>query len=79
MDTVTGVRNVVAKVMNIDADRITLETSLEHDLAADSLDRVEIILGLEETFEIAFDDEGPAATTIREIVEQVDAMRGVAV
>lgn len=51
------VKQVVAKSLNIDEEKITMETNLVSDLGADSIDAVEIIMELEEEFNLQFDDE----------------------
>ena len=51
------VKSIVAKTLNIEESKIELETSLVNDLGADSIDAVEIIMELEDQFDIEFDDE----------------------
>ena len=42
------VKAIIAKELNIDESKITLESSLSEDLGADSLDAVELIMSLED-------------------------------
>ncbi len=52
------VRDIVADQLGVDnIDEIKLETSLMKDLEADSLDAVEIMMALEDEFEIEIPDE----------------------
>jgi len=52
------VRDIISEQLGIDdIDSITLETSMMNDLGADSLDAVEIIMALEDEFDIAIEDE----------------------
>ena len=52
------VRDVIAEQLEVDdVDEITKETSLMEDLDADSLDAVEIMMALEDEFEIEIPDE----------------------
>jgi acyl carrier protein len=44
------VRSIVAELLGVETDQVTSETSLFVDLDADSLDRIEIIMALEEEF-----------------------------
>ena len=46
------VKNVIVDQLSVDADEVTLEASFVDDLGADSLDVVELIMGLETEFDI---------------------------
>ena len=46
------VKNVIVDQQSVDADEVTLEASFVDDLGADSLDVVELIMGLETEFDI---------------------------
>ena len=68
------VKEIIAAQLNVDADKITLDTSLVEDLKADSLDVVEMIMDLEREYDIEIPDEDlPKVTTVREIVEYIEA------
>ena len=45
-------KKIIAEVLNVDEEEITLETTFVDDLGADSLDVFQIIMGLEEEFDI---------------------------
>ena len=45
-------KKIIAEVLNTDPDEITLETAFVEDLGADSLDVFQIVLGIEEEFDI---------------------------
>lgn len=51
------VKKIIANELNVDEDQITMETRLAEDLGADSLDAVELIMSIEDEFEIEVDDE----------------------
>ena len=51
------VKNVIVDQLSVDADEVTLEASFVDDLGADSLDVVELIMGLETEFDIEIPDE----------------------
>jgi acyl carrier protein len=51
------VRTIIAEQMNVDEDRITLETSFTEDLGADSLDVFQIVSELEDAFNLEFANE----------------------
>ena len=50
------IKAIIAEVLNIDADSITEDTTFVDDLGADSLDIFQIIMGIEEEYDIIFDD-----------------------
>ena len=45
-------QKIIAEVLDVEEDEITMDTRLLEDLGADSLDAVEIIMGIEEEFDI---------------------------
>lgn len=57
MDIESKIKNILQEQLNVDADYIKNESTLVEDLGADSLDIVEIIMTLEETFDIEISDE----------------------
>lgn len=65
-------REIIADVMNIDEDEITEEASFEQDLGADSLDIFQIIMGIEDAFDIEIDnEEAEKIVTVGDAVEQI--------
>lgn len=68
------VRDIIAEELGeSDVESITRETSLMDDLDADSLDAVEIIMALEDEFEIEVEDEeAEEFETIGEIVDYIE-------
>lgn len=60
---------IIAKQLDVDASSITLESKLVDDLKADSLDVVELIMDLEQEFDIEIpDEELPNVRTVGDIV-----------
>ena len=50
-------KQIIAEVLNVDADEITMDTTFVDDLGADSLDIFQIIMGIEEEFDIEIPQE----------------------
>lgn len=57
MATFDRVKKVVAEQLQVDPEQITPEASFIEDLGADSLDVVELVMALEEEFDIEIPDE----------------------
>lgn len=51
------IKEMVAEQLNVDAAEITAETSFKEDLGADSLDLFELVMALEEEYEIEIPSE----------------------
>lgn len=66
------VKNVIVDQLSVDADEVTLEASFVDDLGADSLDVVELIMGLETEFDIEIPDEdADKISTVGDAVEYI--------
>lgn len=65
-------KKVIAEVLSVDPEEITMETTFTDDLGADSLDVFQIIMGLEEEFDIEIPAEkAENITTVEEAVELI--------
>ena len=65
-------KKIIAEVLNVDPDEITMETTFQDDLGADSLDVYQIIMGIEEEFDIEIPAESAEqVTTVEEAVEMI--------
>ena len=65
-------KKIIAEVLNVDSDEITMETTFQDDLGADSLDVYQIIMGIEEEFDIEIPAESAEqVTTVEEAVEMI--------
>ena len=51
------IKQIVAEQLGVDEDQVTSEASFMDDLGADSLDTVELVMALEEEFDIEISDE----------------------
>lgn len=65
-------QNIIADVLNIDKSKITPETTFVDDLVADSLDVFQIIMGIEDEFDIQIpDDAAESIVTVNDAVVQI--------
>lgn len=65
-------KKVIAEVLSVDPDEITMDTTFTDDLGADSLDLFQIIMGIEEEFDIEIPAEkAENITTVEEAVELI--------
>ena len=65
-------KEIRADVLNVNADEITEDTTFVDDLGADSLDIFQIIMGIEETYDIEIDnEEAEKIVTVGDAVEQI--------
>lgn len=65
-------KKIIAEVLNVDPDEITMETTFQDDLGADSLDVYQIIMGIEEEFDIEIPAEtAEQVNTVEDAVEMI--------
>ena len=69
------IKAIIAEVLNIDADSITEDTTFVDDLGADSLDIFQIIMGIEEEYDIELDNE--SVEQIQTVGDAVEAIRTI--
>ncbi len=66
-------KKVIVDVLNVDPDEIKMESTIMDDLGADSLDVYQIIMGIEEEFDIEVPtEEAEKITTVEEAVELIN-------
>ena len=66
------IKKIIAEVLNVDEEEITMDTTFVDDLGADSLDIFQIIMGLEEEFDIEIaNEEAEKIVTVGDAVEQI--------
>lgn len=69
---------IIAEVLSVDPREVTGETTFVDDLCADSLDVYQIIMGIEETFDIEIPAEAAEhITTVQEAVELIKRSENV--
>jgi acyl carrier protein len=67
------VKEVVVEQLNVNPDEVKLESDFVEDLGADSLDVVELVMALEEKFEIEIPDEDAEnIKTVKDVVEYIE-------
>ena len=65
-------RDIIVEVLNVDASEVKMESAFVDDLGADSLDVFQIIMGLEEEFDIEIpNEEAEKIVTVGDAVEQI--------
>lgn len=68
------VKQIIINELKVDADKITPDTNLKNDLGADSLDAVEIVMALEDEFNISIpDEEIQNISTVKKLVEYIES------
>ena len=66
------IQGIIAEVLNIDVDEIRQDSTFIDDLGADSLDIFQIIMGIEEEFDIEIpQDIAEKITTVGDALEQI--------
>ena len=72
--TFEKVRNIICNQLGKSEDKVTLESSIVEDLGADSLDVVEMLMALEDKFDMTLPDEACAnLRTVNDIVTFIDS------
>lgn len=65
-------KEIISDVLSVNTDEITLGTTFVDDLGADSLDIFQIIMGIEDAFDIEIDNEdAEKISTVGDAVEQI--------
>ncbi len=72
-DIESRVKKVISEQLGVAIEQVTLEKSFVQDLGADSLDTVELIMALEDTFGIEIDDaDAENVTTVKNVLELLE-------
>lgn len=78
-DTLKDVQEIVASQLGADISTVKPEASFANDLGADSLDTVELVMALEEKFEIEIPDEdAEKIATVQDAVNYINAKKAAA-
>lgn len=66
------IKKIIIEVLNVDESEVSMDTKFIDDLGADSLDVYQIIMGIEEEFDIEIDtDDAESIVTVADAVEQI--------
>ena len=70
-------QNIIAEVLNVEADEITLNTTFVDDLGADSVDLVELVMAMEEEFDIEIaDDDAQKILKVQDAISYIESKQG---
>lgn len=65
--------DIIVEQLSVEKDKVTPDASFVDDLGADSLDLVELIMAMEEAFDIEIPDEiAEKITTVKDAIEHVN-------
>ena len=68
------IKSIVAEQLGVDEDQVTEDASFVDDLGADSLDTVELIMALEEEFDVEIPDEdAQKIKTVKDVMEYIES------
>jgi acyl carrier protein len=67
------VKQIISEQLGVDEDEVTTTASFVDDLGADSLDQVELVMALEEKFEIEIpDDDAEKLRTVQDAIDYIE-------
>jgi acyl carrier protein len=71
------VKEIIVDQLGVSADQVTLEAKFVEDLGADSLDTVELVMALEEEFDVEVpDDEAEKLQAVQDVVTFITSKKG---
>jgi acyl carrier protein len=72
-DNLTRLRNIVGKQLGIDPNKVKPESDFGQELGADSLDVVELVMAIEEEFEMEIEDQAASQiATVQNILDYIE-------
>ncbi|MDY0408138.1 acyl carrier protein [Virgibacillus soli] len=73
-DVFERVKNIIVDKLEVEEDKVTLEASFRDDLEADSLDVVELVMELEDEFDMEIaDEEAEQINTVGDAVNYINS------
>lgn len=74
MTTFDKIKDMIVDQLDVEADEVTMDANIQEDLGADSLDIVDLIMAVEDEFEVKIDDDASEhIKTVGDIVKFIDA------
>ena len=68
------IRKIIVEQLDVDEDKVTTDASITEDLGADSLDVVDLVMSIEESFDLEIpDEEVENIKTVGDIVKFIEA------
>jgi len=75
-DIFERVKDIIVEQLDVDESQVTMEASFAEDLDADSLDVVELVMELEDEFDLEIaDEEAEKISTVGDAVEYIDSIQ----
>ncbi|MDP4083004.1 MAG: acyl carrier protein [Bacillota bacterium] len=75
-DVLERVTKIIVDRLGVDESQVTLEASFKDDLGADSLDVVELVMELEDEFDMEIsDDDAEKITTVGDAVNYINSLK----
>lgn len=69
-------QKIIKKQLDVEVQKITLESSIVNDLGADSLDLIELIIAVEEEFDVQIsDEEAEKIKTVKDIIDYLEKIK----
>lgn len=73
-DTLERVKKIIVDRLDVEESEVVPEASFREDLGADSLDVVELVMELEDEFEMEIsDEEAEKISTVQEVIDYIDS------
>ena len=72
-NNLTRLQNIIGKQLGIEPNNVTLQADFGKELGADSLDVVELVMAIEDEFEIEIEDQSASQiTTIQDVLDYIE-------
>ena len=73
VELLNKVKKIISEQLGVDEDDVTNNASFVDDLGADSLDQVELVMALEESFELEIpDDDAEKLRTVQDAIDYIE-------